>query len=114
MLEIYRESDIFVLPTLHEGYPRVLDEAMSQSLPIVTTLVGGIPSTLTHGEEALLVAPEDPEALSSAIKLIVHDATIRNHLSMMGFLRASDVFVDNVNAASQIHDLVKASKLVDV
>ncbi len=114
LLEIYRESDIFVLPTLHEGYPRVLDEAMSQSLPIVTTLVGGIPSTLTHGEEALLVAPEDPEALSSAIKLIVHDATIRNHLSMMGFLRASDVFVDNVNAASQIHDLVKASKLVDV
>ena len=41
--DTYRNADIFVLPTLAEGFPRVLYEAMSQSLPIVTTNVSGIP-----------------------------------------------------------------------
>src|SRR5262249_62312275 len=61
LLPMYSQYDLFVLPTLPgEGIPRVLLEAMSAGLPIVTTHVAGIPSLVTHESNGLLV--DDPTA----------------------------------------------------
>lgn len=60
-------ADLFVLPSLTEALPTVVAEAMAAGLPIVATTVGGIPEMVRHGEAALLVPPQDPEALASAV-----------------------------------------------
>ena len=61
LLPMYRDYDVFVLPTLPgEGIPRVLLEAMTAGVPIVTTRVAGIPSLVTHEVNGLLVERRHP------------------------------------------------------
>jgi L-malate glycosyltransferase len=60
--------DIFVLPSLHEGIPYVLLEAMSYRKTVVCTNVGGVPEIVTHEKDGILVRPKDPQGLYKAIK----------------------------------------------
>lgn len=64
---LYRAFDVFVLSSRTEGTPVSLLEAMDAEVPVVATRVGGVPDVVRHGEEALLVPPEDPEALAEAV-----------------------------------------------
>lgn len=65
--------DVFVMPSLTEGLPMTLLEAMQVKIPIVATNVGGIPEVLENGRGGLLVNPSDPEGLADAISSIYHD-----------------------------------------
>jgi glycosyltransferase involved in cell wall biosynthesis len=76
----YGGADVFVLASMSEGFPRVLDEAAIAGLPIVTTPVGGIGKTLSDGREALLVPVEDPAAIAAAVERIAGDPTLRDRL----------------------------------
>ena len=60
-------SDIFILPSLQEGFPTVIPEAMACGKPIVATKVGGVPEAICSDELGVLVPPKDPESLSWAI-----------------------------------------------
>ena len=73
-------ADMFVLASHYEGLPVAIMEATSMGLPIVTTAVGEIPNFLTDGEDALLVAPGDPEALAGAIGRLAADEELRRRL----------------------------------
>ena len=64
---LLRAFDVFVLSSRTEGTPMVLFEAMNAGLPIVATRVGGVPDVLRR-EDALLVEPDDPASLASAIR----------------------------------------------
>jgi glycosyltransferase involved in cell wall biosynthesis len=79
----YRWADVFVYPTRYppEGQPLVLLEAMAAALPIVTTRQGGIPDTVTHGREGLVVRPGDPQALTNALRLVASDPTLRARMA---------------------------------
>jgi glycosyltransferase involved in cell wall biosynthesis len=59
--------DIFVLPSLNEGLPMTVLEAMAASKPVIATRVGAIPSVVCDGETGLLVNPRDPAALRDAL-----------------------------------------------
>jgi glycosyltransferase involved in cell wall biosynthesis len=72
--------DVFVLPSLAEGTPNSLIEAMMMGLPIVATRVGGIPDMLGAAGVALLVPPDDVEALAAAMTLMARDADLRSRL----------------------------------
>jgi glycosyltransferase involved in cell wall biosynthesis len=63
-----KSFDMFALPSLSEGLSSAILEAMSASLPIVATNVGGIPELVTSGDNGLLVPPGDPAALAQAIR----------------------------------------------
>jgi glycosyltransferase involved in cell wall biosynthesis len=65
--------DIFVLPSLSEGIPMVLLEAMALRVAVVATNVGGIPEVLTNGQTGLLVPPRDENALANACRYFLEN-----------------------------------------
>ncbi len=89
-----RAADILVLPTLSEGTPRVLVEARANSLPVVATNVGGIPTSVTDGHDGLLVPPKDPAALATAITRVSADGELRRALVHNGLATARRLTVD--------------------
>jgi glycosyltransferase involved in cell wall biosynthesis len=73
MPAIYSLMDVFVLPSLTEGLPMVLLEAMASKKPVVATSVGAVPNVIEDGHSGLLVRPGDVNDLSQAIKhLLAH------------------------------------------
>ncbi len=102
----YEDADIFVFPSLGEGFPRVLYEAMSQSLPIVTTNVGGIPYKMKHEENALLVPPMDPKAIADAVERIMSDGNLRRNLIRNGREFMQELIEKN-DGGKQFYSLVK-------
>lgn len=77
----YFIADVFALPSLTEGSPLVLFEAMAANAAIVSTRVGGVPETIADEQSGLLVAPGDPVALAAAISRVLQDAALREKLS---------------------------------
>ena len=67
VLTHYQHADAFVLPSVSDPKPLVIPEAMAAGLPVVGTLVDGIPEFVQDGRNGLLVTPRDPEALADAI-----------------------------------------------
>jgi len=61
-------ADIFVLPSLEEGNPIVMFEALGVGLPIISTDVGGIPEIIRSPDHGILVKPRDPDGLAKAIE----------------------------------------------
>lgn len=60
-------SDIFVLPSLNEGFPTVIPEAMACGKPVIGTKVGGIPDAISDDSVGILVNPRDRETLAQGI-----------------------------------------------
>ncbi|QAZ38507.1 hypothetical protein C1M51_03180 [Methylibium sp. Pch-M] len=80
-LELLRAADVYILPSRNEGMPVSILEAMSWSIPVVATRVGGIPEMIDSGVEGLLVKPGDVESILDAI---LHLAADRHLLPFMG------------------------------
>jgi len=93
LLDLYSQGKIaiVVLPSLHEGIPVSLIEAMAYSIPVVSTVVGGTPELL-EGGAGLLVPPKDPVALADAIERLVKDPELRKRLREAGRKRVEDSF----------------------
>lgn len=64
-------ADIFILPSLDEGMPRVVMEAMAMKLPMVASSVGGVPELIKDEETGFLVPPADPQALANALRALL-------------------------------------------
>ncbi|GAB6164130.1 hypothetical protein JCM19992_01300 [Thermostilla marina] len=69
----YRAADAFVLPSLREGLPNVLLEAMAAGLPTTASATGGIPQAIDHEKTGLLCAPGDVGAFRDAIQRIADE-----------------------------------------
>jgi glycosyltransferase involved in cell wall biosynthesis len=76
----YAMADVFVLPSHSEGSPNVLLEAMAANLPIVATAVGGVPEMVENNESALLVPPNDPTTIATAIASLLTDKNLAQRL----------------------------------
>jgi glycosyltransferase involved in cell wall biosynthesis len=71
--ELLARCDLYVHPSLEEGYSNAVLEAMAAGVPIVATAVGGTVEAITHGETGLLIPPADPVALERAILYMLED-----------------------------------------
>lgn len=98
--DLLAASDVFVLPSLWEGLPLSILEAMAAGKPVIATEVGGTPEALTDGETGLLVAPSDPAALTTAIRRVLEDADLRSRLASQGR--------DHVRRAFSVQAMVRA------
>ncbi len=85
-----RQGWLFVLPSVSEGFPNVIIEAMSCGLPVVATSVGGIPEIIEQGVNGLLVQRRSPELIAQAMARILLDDETRN---LMG-RRAREIAIE--------------------
>jgi glycosyltransferase involved in cell wall biosynthesis len=83
--ERYNTADIFALPSLSEGSPRVIIEALGHSLPVVATPVGNIAELLANGQRGLLVPMNDPAALAAGIARLIDDGDFRRRCIHDGY-----------------------------
>ncbi|HYE73815.1 MAG TPA: glycosyltransferase family 4 protein [Blastocatellia bacterium] len=77
----YAAADLFVLPSLSEGSPNALLEAMAVGLPIVATAVGGIPEMVSHEKQALLTSSRKPQAMAEAIFRLLTNQSLARELA---------------------------------
>ncbi len=84
---LYQAADIFCLPSLAEGIPVVLMEAMAMEIPCVTTHITGIPELIRSGTEGLLVAASDLEGLVKALETLMDDQVLRERVAKSGRAR---------------------------
>ena len=89
-------ADIFVMPSLWEGLPMALLEAMVARKAIVASATAGIPEAIENGKEGLLVAPGEVDALAAALKSLITDPARRNALGEAAGSRAHQEFTENV------------------
>lgn len=80
-LKLLLGLDIFALPSMWEGLPIALLEAMSAGLPAVGTAVSGIEEVIEHDRSGLLVPPADAQALADAILSLASDPVARRRLA---------------------------------
>jgi glycosyltransferase involved in cell wall biosynthesis len=78
--ELLEITDIFLMPSLDEGLPMALLEAMAMRKSVVATPVGAIPSVVSDGMDAILVPAGKVEELEKAILHLIKDSTIREYL----------------------------------
>ncbi|MEK7121100.1 MAG: glycosyltransferase family 4 protein [Patescibacteria group bacterium] len=74
--------DVFVLPSVKEGFPWVLIEAMSAKLPVIATDVGAVPEIINDHKNGLLVKPKDPAGLADKIKEVLENDRLKNELGI--------------------------------
>ena len=90
--EILKASDVFVLPSLWEGFPNVVLEAMASGLPVVATKTSGTPEAVADGDTGLLVEPKDAQGLAEAIRTMVSDEQQRRAMGARGKKRVMELF----------------------
>jgi glycosyltransferase involved in cell wall biosynthesis len=89
--QFMQDIDVFVLPSLTEGTPNAIIEAMAHQKPIVATPVGGIPD-LVDDEVGVLTPPGDPQRLSEALAKLAGDAELRQAMGVAGRKRYEELF----------------------
>ncbi|SCX49201.1 Glycosyltransferase involved in cell wall bisynthesis [Nitrosospira sp. Nsp1] len=84
MAVLYQSADIMINPSLVDNMPISLLEALASSVPVVSTDVGGVPFLVEHEKTALLVPPQNPEAMANAVLALLHDPAKAARLSKAG------------------------------
>jgi glycosyltransferase involved in cell wall biosynthesis len=107
---LYRQSDVFVLPTRAECFGLVLTEAMASGLPCVTCPVGGVPEVVLDSVTGLHTAAGDLGSFGQAMNILLADAGLRRRLGEAGRLRAEALFDANKNVRRIVEILREAAE----
>ncbi|HGF8092624.1 MULTISPECIES: glycosyltransferase [Enterococcus] len=86
IFDILNESDVFILPSIYEGMPMTLIEAMGTGIPIIASNVGGIPSMLCNNENALLIRAEEEDIVKAMTSM--NNIHLRSRLGKSAFERS--------------------------
>ncbi len=80
--------DIFILPSILEGFGIVLLEAMAAGIPVVASDVDGIREVVIQGESGILIPPKNPDAIASAVIQLIENPQLVKNLVENGLKRA--------------------------
>jgi glycosyltransferase involved in cell wall biosynthesis len=110
LVALYRLADIFVFPSLYEGFGFPPLEAMANGTPVITSSISSLPEVV--GDAALTVDPHSTQEIALAMKTLFSDAELRSRLSAQGRERAQRFSWEK--AVAQIHDVYMTALGVDV
>jgi glycosyltransferase involved in cell wall biosynthesis len=104
--DLLASCDVFVLPSLFEGLPLSVLEAMAAGKPVVATAIGGTDEAVVDGVTGLLVPPADPAALAKGIRMVLSDPVLSARLGAAGRARAHEQFSAEamVRRVSDVYD----------
>jgi glycosyltransferase involved in cell wall biosynthesis len=94
--QLYRQASVFVMPSLAEAFGVVFLEAMACGVPVIGTHVGGIPELIKHGENGLLVKPDNPDELAGALLGILGDRVLSERLGENGRVTAQQYGIEQM------------------
>lgn len=99
------EAQLFVLPSRAENQPVAILEAMARGLPVIATRIAAIPDLVDDGVTGLLVPPDDPVALATALDRLITDPAARSRMGQAGRARFERHFTLTATARSlaQVH-----------
>ncbi len=103
LVDWYAAADVVVLPSLSEGFPFVVLEALAMSRPVVATNVNGVPEIIHDGITGLLVPPQSPQALGAAIRTMLRDPCLAARLGKAGHKEVAALFT----AGKMVQDTVR-------
>ena len=92
LTNLYKYSDIFILPTHFEGFPRVLYEAMSHQLPIITTMVGGISAIMIDEYNCIGVEAKNVKMLYHKVIRLMNDDRLRKYIGQNAVTTMEHIF----------------------
>lgn len=101
--QMYRDADLYLLPSYQEGFPRTIWEAMANSCPVIATKVGSIPHYLEHGKHAWLIEPKNVDAIVNSVESLIGDINLRRRLIQCGY----ELAMENTL-------VIQTKKLVDI
>ncbi|MGE4290653.1 MAG: glycosyltransferase family 4 protein [Desulfovibrio sp.] len=93
------KAAIFVLPSLYEGFPNALCEAMASGLPVIATACSGIPDIVTNGKDGLIIPVSDKAALTASLDNLMRDPRLRRTMG------------DNAKAVSKKFSVERVMKI---
>tara|TARA_B100001027_G_C16267425_1_gene332986 strand:- start:1403 stop:2506 length:1104 start_codon:yes stop_codon:yes gene_type:complete len=105
----YQDNDIFVLPSMAEGMPNALIEAMAARLAVITSAVGSIPDFINNEENGMLVDRRNSETLYNAVNKVIKDNDLRNYISLNGHNTAKEKFSSKVSL-EKLSDIIENTK----
>ncbi|MFX0199681.1 MAG: glycosyltransferase family 4 protein, partial [Candidatus Hodarchaeota archaeon] len=91
-IQVFKQSDIYVLPSYHEGLPVSIVEAMAAGAPIISTPIGGIPEAVIENRNGFLIKPGDVDALCSRLRLLLRDKNLRERMGRESLLIIQEKF----------------------
>jgi glycosyltransferase involved in cell wall biosynthesis len=82
LMECYKQANLFLFPSRHEGMPNAMLEAMASGLPVVASCIAGNEELVIDGETGCLVPSEDVESLQAALKKLLIDPALREQMGV--------------------------------
>jgi glycosyltransferase involved in cell wall biosynthesis len=106
LANLYRQADIFVLPTYHEGFPRVILEAMSYGVPVITTIVGGMRGIMKDKFNCLEIKPKNHKDLIDKLVYALNNYSNLTEIRLSGY----NTYMDIINRSPHSSCLVNHIK----
>jgi glycosyltransferase involved in cell wall biosynthesis len=104
---LYRLADVFVFPSLYEGFGLPPLEAMASGTPVITSNVSSLPEVV--GDAAILIDPLEPDAIADAMRRVLTEPALRDDLRERGLRRVKEFSWDrSIRRVRDIYEEVLA------
>lgn len=108
--KIFMSANLFILPSYHEGFPRTLYEAMIYGVPIITTMVGGIPSLMRNNYNCLAIEAKSVESIVNNVEFAMNNYSIMARYAM----EASKIIAPIISDKKPSHARLVHTKIIEI
>lgn len=92
LMKLISVADVYLQPSLYEGFGLAVLEAMAMGKPVIASAVGGLPELIEDGISGLLIPPDDPDAIADAILNLINNHIERNEIGANAIQRVQNYY----------------------